>query len=254
MVYKIPSPNSSYLPSINQSTRSHEQKGKLGVTVVIPTLNEQENIACVIRELKGMGYSDILIIDGNSKDMTAAIAKQLGVNVMFQNGHGKGNALRQVFSNSLTTGEVLVMMDADGSMSPAELRSFVRALKPDVDVVKGSRFMAGGYSEDMTLARRIGNLLFVKVTNLLIHAKYTDLCYGFAAFRGSAIEKLYPDLRSSDFEIEAEIFIKSKRLGLKVVEVPSIESRRKSGKSNLKAIRDGFLILKTIFRESLIPN
>jgi len=254
LVYKIPDPTASYLSSISQSAQNDEQKRGLGVTVVIPTLNEQESIASVISELKNMGYTDILIIDGNSKDMTVAIAKKLGVNVMFQNGHGKGNALRQVFSNRSITGEVLVMMDADGSMSPAELRSFVGALKSGADVAKGSRFMNGGYSEDMTLARRIGNLLFVKVTNLLLNSRYTDLCYGFAAFRGSAIEKLYPDLKSSDFEIEAEIFIKSKRLGFRVVEVPSIELRRKSGKSNLKAVRDGFLILRTIFRECLLSN
>jgi glycosyltransferase involved in cell wall biosynthesis len=235
-------------------TQRFAQGTNHGVTVVIPTLNEQENIANVIGELKQIGFSDILIIDGNSKDMTAAIAKRLGVNVMFQNGHGKGNALRQVFSDGSFTGEILVMMDADGSMSPSELQLFVSALKTDVDVVKGSRFMYGGHSEDMTLVRRIGNLLFVKVTNVLAHAKYTDLCYGFAAFRRDAIERLYPNLRSSNFEIEAEIFIKGKKLGLNVVEVPSVELRRKSGKSNLKALRDGFLILKTILTGCLVPN
>jgi glycosyltransferase involved in cell wall biosynthesis len=225
-----------------------------GVTVVIPTLNEERNIADVIGELKRIGFLDILVIDGNSKDETARIARELGVNLIFQNGHGKGTALRQVFSYGGLKGNIVVMMDADGSMDPKELFSFVEALKPEVDVAKGSRFIHGGYSEDMTFPRKVGNLLFVALSNLLMHTKYTDLCYGFAAFKRGAIEKLYPGLTSENFEIEAEIFLRSKKLGLNVTEVPSIELRRKNGKSNLKAIQDGFLILRTILREFIHPD
>jgi len=231
------------------ATKKLAEHAMLGVTVVIPALNEAKNIASVIRELKHLGFSDILVIDGNSQDETARIAKELGVNLMFQNGHGKGTALRQVFSYGGLKGNVVVMMDADGSMNPKELFSFVDALGPHVDLVKGSRFMCGGYSQDMTFARRVGNLLFVALTNLLMRTNYTDLCYGYAAFRREAVERLYPCLTSTNFEIEAEIFTKSKKLRLNVVEVPSIEMRRKSGKSNLKAVKDGFLILRTIFRE-----
>lgn len=219
------------------------------VTVAIPTLNEEKNIARVITELKRIGFSDILVIDGNSKDATARIARELGVNLVFQNGRGKGAALRQIFGGQAFKGNIVIMMDADGSMDPEELPSFVEALKPGVDVVKGSRFMYGGYSEDMTLVRRIGNLLFVILVNSLLRTKYTDLCYGYAAFRREAVERLYPHLRSKNFEIEAELFSKSRTLGLKVVEVPSIEYKRKNGKSNLKAVRDGLLILKTILKE-----
>lgn len=224
------------------------------MTIVIPALNEERNIANVIRELKQIGFSDILVIDGNSRDQTVRVARELGVNLMFQNGHGKGNALRQVFRYGAFGGNIVIMMDADGSMNPKELLSFVEALKPGIDVVKGSRFMRGGYSEDMTFARRVGNLLFVALVNLFMRTRYTDLCYGFAAFRREAIESLYPSLRSGYFEIETEIFVKSKKLGLKVVEVPSVELRRKNGKSNLKAVEDGFLILKTIFREFVFPR
>lgn len=224
----------------------------LGVTIVIPTFNEEGNIACVINELRHVGFQDILVIDGNSKDKTAEIVKKLGVELIRQNGHGKGDALRQVFSYSALRGNTVVMMDADGSMNPKELFSFIEALKSDVDVVKGSRFMVGGHSEDMTFVRKVGNLFFVTLTNLLMRTGYTDLCYGFAVFRREAVERLYPHLESKSFEIEAEIFTKAKKLGLSVVEVPSIELRRKYGKSNLGAFRDGFRILKTIIRESVI--
>lgn len=89
------------------------------------------------------------------------------------------------------------------------------------------------------------------LVNLLWKAKYTDLCYGYAAFRKDSLRKLYPHLKSRNFEIETEIFIKAKKLGLRVKEVPSIELRRRFGKSNLKAFRDGFKILQVIVHESL---
>jgi glycosyltransferase involved in cell wall biosynthesis len=225
------------------------------VTVIIPTLNEEENIAEVIHELKHLGFLNLLIIDGNSQDRTVTIAKKLGVKVIHQNGQGKGNALRQAFSHNRQNGDydVVVIMDADGSMNPKEIFSLIEALKERVDLVKASRFVLQGYSDDMSLVRRIGNKLFVLLVNSFWSANYTDLCYGFAAFSKGAIEKLYPHLKSTNFEIETEMFIKAKKLELKVVEVPSVELRRKHGKSNLNAVKDGFRILKTIVREFIHP-
>ena len=232
----------------NSSPASEVRKNS-HVTVIVPTLNEEKNIGAVIRELKRKGLSNILVIDGNSNDRTVTIAKKFGVTVIHQNGTGKGDALRQAFSHDGLNGDAVVIMDADGSMNPKEISSFIKALEYGADLVKGSRFMPGGHSEDMTFVRRIGNSLFVLLTNLLCSSNYTDLCYGFAAFRRDAIARLYPHLQSKNFEIETEIFIKAKKLELKVMEIPSIELRRKHGKSNLKAYIDGFRILKTIIHE-----
>jgi len=218
------------------------------VTVIIPTLNEEENIAKVIRELNQMGCRNILVIDGNSRDRTVEVTKEFGVNVISQNGRGKGAALRQAFNHD-GLDNVIVMMDADGSMIPKEIPLFIKTLDSGADLVKGSRFLPYGYSEDMSLIRRIGNRFFVWLVNLFWSANYTDLCYGFGAFRKSAIEKLCPYLKSTSFEIETEVFIKAKKLGLKIVEVPSIELRRRRGKSNLHTFRDGFRILKKIVEE-----
>jgi len=220
-----------------------------GVTVIIPTLNEEESIAKVIRELNLMGYDDILVVDGNSGDRTVEIAKGYGANVIVQKGRGKGAALRQAFNYENLNGDVVVMMDADGSMNPSEIPLFIEALDSGADLVKASRFLPHGYSEDMSLIRRIGNGFFLSLVNWFWSASYTDLCYGFAAFRKDVIKKLCSHLKSVNFEIETEVFIKAKKLGLKVVEVPSIESRRRHGKSNLRIFRDGFRILKTIVGE-----
>jgi len=221
-----------------------------GLTVVIPTLNEEKSIADLIRELNKGGFLNILVIDGNSTDCTVQVARELGVNVIYQNGKGKGDALRQAFSYD-GLDDWVVMIDADGSMNPREILSLLGPLGQEADVVKGSRFLPGGFSEDMTISRKLGNKFFVFLVNLLWKAKYTDLCYGYAAFRKDSLRKLYPHLKSRNFEIETEIFIKAKKLGLRVKEVPSIELRRRFGKSNLKAFRDGFKILQVIVHESL---
>jgi glycosyltransferase involved in cell wall biosynthesis len=220
-----------------------------GVTVIIPTRNEEKSIAEVIQELNQMGYDNVLIIDGNSRDRTVEHAKEFGANVIIQNGKGKGDALRQAFNHANLDGDVIVIMDADGSMNPKEVPLLIKALDSGVDVAKGSRFLSYGYSEDLSLTRKIGNRFLLLLVNLFWSAGYTDLCYGFAAFRKNAIEKLCPYLRATNFEIETEVFVKAIKLGLKVIEVPSVELRRQYGKSNLRSFLDGFRILTTIFRE-----
>jgi glycosyltransferase involved in cell wall biosynthesis len=232
----------SCLPDLELATQK--------TTVIIPTLNEATNIKIIINELQDLGYSHILVIDGNSDDNTVDIAKRLGVNVVNQMGKGKGAALRQAFDYPDLC-DWVVMMDADGSMDPKEIPSLLEPLKNGADVTKGSRFMKGGRTNDMTLIRRWGNRVFVFLVNSLINAEYTDLCYGYAAFTKKALEKLNPDLKSTSFEIETEIFMKAKILGLQVKEVPSAEAPRLHGKTNLSAWRDGFRILRTILREGL---
>jgi glycosyltransferase involved in cell wall biosynthesis len=219
------------------------------VGVVIPTLNEEKNIEEVLLDLKNLGYFDILVIDGKSKDETTKIAKNNGAKVVLQDGRGKGNAIKQALSNGYLVADAIVMMDADGSMDPKEIIDLVEILNSGADIVKGSRFLKTGYSYDMSSLRRIGNMLMVALVNLLWSAKYTDLCYGFAVFNRRAIEKLVPLLESQNFEIETEIFLKALDLGLVVKEVPSTEFKRKNGESNLNSFRDGFKILKTIAEE-----
>ena len=230
--------------------RELEKEVTKAITVVIPTLNEEATIAQLIKELRNAAFSHIVIIDGNSTDSTASIANELGATVLSQNGKGKGNALRQAF-NHKKLNDWVVIIDADGSMNPEEITRFLSELKNGTDVVKGSRFMPEGFSDDMTLFRRIGNKFFIHLVNLLWDCGYSDLCYGYAAFKKEALVKMYPLLKSKNFEIETEMFIKARKLGLVIKEVPSGELKRKSGKSNLNAFLDGFRILKTIFREAL---
>ena len=220
------------------------------VSVILPTFNEERNVGSTLRQLECvLDDPFLLVVDGNSVDRTAKIAEELGAEVVLQDGSGKGAGLRQAFQHCGLNGEFVVMIDADGSMDPKEVPLFVRALESGADVVKGSRFLPGGYSEDLSLVRRVGNKILVSLVNLMWSTNYTDLCYGFMAFRREALSSISPLLRSQNFEIEAEICIKTKKLGLKVVEVPSVEDQRKHGESNLNTFRDGFRIFRKILGE-----
>jgi len=222
--------------------------------VVIPALNEQESIGHVLRDLKEvMPETSFIVVDGNSADETIEVAKRLGAEVLLQDGKGKGDALRQVLALDLKAGNI-VIMDADRSMRAQEIPALVRALASGADVVKGSRFLPGGSSDDLTFMRRFGARLFVHLVNLIWSTDYSDLCYGFLAFKTKAIRRLHPHLKSSNFEIETEILIKAAKLGLTVAELPSKELRRHNGQSHLSLLRDGFLIFKTIVKECLVGH
>lgn len=220
---------------------------KFDVGIVIPAFNEEKNIGDVLNQLRSAGYPNVLVIDGLSSDGTLQVAAKNGARIVLQEGRGKGQAIRQALENDYLDADVLVLMDADGSMSPSEVPRFVQALRNGADVVKGSRFIPGGGSYDMTAVRRFGNTLMTIAVNFVWSARYTDICYGFVALNRKAIKSLAPVLESDRFEIEAEIFVKARKLGLNVAEVPSFEYPRKHGESNLHSFRDGAKIFQVIF-------
>src|SRR5208337_5129292 len=109
-------------------------------------------------------------------------------------------------------------MDADGSNRLEEIPLLLDAIVNGADVAKGSRFLKDGGSTDLSWVRKIGNKFFVFIVNLFWSGQCTDLCYGFMAFRKDALARIAPLLRSEHFELEIEIIIKARKLGLNVVE------------------------------------
>ena len=216
------------------------------VSVVIPTLNEADNLPHVFAELPH-GLYEVVLVDGHSVDDTIKVAKRLrpDIRVVLQAKRGKGDALACGFA--ACSGDVIVMMDADGSTDPREIPRFVQALADGADFAKGSRYLPGGGSGDLTWLRRTGNRFLSFAVNALYGTKYTDLCYGYNAFRASCLESLLVDCPG--FEVETLINVRVAKLGLRVAEVPSYEGERINGISNLHPIRDGFRILGVILRE-----
>jgi glycosyltransferase involved in cell wall biosynthesis len=176
------------------------------------------------------------------------VARELrpDIRIVQQKGKGKGDALRTGFAAS--TGEVVVMLDADGSTDPAEIPNFLEPLLQGADFVKGSRFLKGGGTTDMSTLRRLGNWGFVVLVRLLFGAKFSDLCYGYNAFWMHVLPKI--DLDTDGFEIETKMNVQVVRGGFRVVEVPSFEAPRVFGEGRLRTFPDGWRVLKTIFREA----
>jgi glycosyltransferase involved in cell wall biosynthesis len=216
------------------------------VSLVIPTKNEARNLFTVLEHVPRI-VDEIIVVDGLSSDVTEAMAKLVNpaVRIVEQRKPGKGNALRAGFAAA--TGDLIVVMDADGSMSPSEIPHMLHFLANDFDFVKGSRFLVGGGSLDITPVRRAGNLALVSLANVLYHTQMTDLCYGFFAFRRLFLDFL--DLQSTGFEVETEITARAILMDLRVTEVPSMELPRRSGVSNLHTFRDGYRVIRTLFAE-----
>jgi glycosyltransferase involved in cell wall biosynthesis len=224
------------------------------VSVVIPTLNEVLNIKEVFSKIPDF-VDEIVVVDGNSTDGTGDEIKRLrkDVKLIVQKPTGKGAALRVGFEKA--TGDLIIIMDADGSHDPGEISALLEPVLDGYDVSKGSRLLPGGGSDDFTAFRKLGNGIFVTMVNRMYGANYTDLCYGYRAFKREALEKIC--CRASGFEIETEQSIRIKKTGLKVKEVPSFEARRKNGNSNLNSFKDGWRILKIIlseYRKTIITN
>ena len=163
---------------------------------------------------------------------------------------GKGAALRAGFAAA--TGDIVVMLDADGSTDPREMGSFVGALRDGADFVKGSRRMAGGGSADFTRIRSAGNRSLVRLANVLYRSSFTDLCYGYIAFWREHLTALA--VSAEGFEIETELVLGALKAGLEIREIPSHEHERRAGVSNLNAIRDGIRILRTMLRRTRVPG
>lgn len=229
------------------------------VSVVIPALNEARNLPHVFARLPP-DVHEVIVVDGHSVDDTISVARQLrpDVRIVLQSRRGKGNALACGFAAA--TGDIIAMIDADGSADPGEIPRFVEALAAGAQFAKGTRFAPGGGSDDITRLRALGNRALVTFVNICHGSRYTDLCYGYNVFWRRLVPTLGLDVHSpappngarlwgDGFEVETLIHLRVAAAGLAVTEVPSFEHSRIHGVSNLSAASDGFRVLRTILAE-----
>lgn len=220
------------------------------VSVVIPVKNEARNLPATLSSLPDW-VDEVVLVDGRSADDSVAVAHQCrpGIKVVTQPGTGKGDAVLAGFR--ACTGDIIVMMDGDGSTGGSEIPRFVAALVAGADYAKGSRFSSSAGSEDITPARRLGNWALSGLVNLAFGTRYTDLCYGYNALWSRHLPALSLDCHG--FEIETVMNIRAAKARLRVQEVPSHEWPRMHGESNLRIVADGWRILKAITAEAVGP-
>jgi len=219
------------------------------VSFVIPTLNEARNLPLILHRIPTWVF-EVIIVDGRSTDNTPEVARQLrpDVQVVMEPRPGKGAALRAGFN--AVRGDIIVMIDADGSMRPEESAHFLTALlHAQADLVKGSRYIQGAGSRDLSKIRNFGNWGLTQLVRLLYCCSFSDLCYGYIAFWTKHLDLLACDC--DGFEIETLISVRAIKNRLRIVEVASFEEARIYGETNLRTIPDGLRILRTILRERL---
>jgi len=233
---------------MNETT---DAQTRVRVSAIIPALNEEDSLPFVLAAIPKW-VDEVIVIDGHSTDDTVGVAKRSGerVRVIPQEGKGKGGALRTGYWAA--TGDIIVALDADGSTDPTEIGAFVRRLRDGADYVKGSRFLQGAATIDMTPLRHVGNWALVTLTNVLFRTRYTDITYGYNAVWSRHRDKLA--LEIDDWSQETISNIRVARSGLNVGEVVCFEHERIAGTAKLETFSAGWQILKAILRERMVPR
>ncbi len=216
-------------------------------TLIIPALNEEGCIGKTIREIPRDCVDEIIVVDGHSADNTINEAKSVldpNDKVIEQKREKFGGAIYDGLD--LATGNVVMIMDADGSHNPNDIPKLLSKFSENT-VVMASRYAPGGRSDDDTFVRWFGNWLFTKLIRIVHGIKITDSLYFFFAISKENFKKL--NLKSQGFAICIEFLVKAKRNGLKIIEIPAIERPRLAGESKVNAFQDGLKILRAILRK-----
>ena len=214
----------------------------MDVTVIIPTLNEERAIGEIVEKFRKLGFENVLVIDGNSKDRTREIAAEKGARVVIQSGKGKGQAVAEAFQ--MINSDVAVLIDGDGTYLPEDVKRLLEPIEKGVaEHVVGNRF-AGYEKGAFTRLNLIGNKLLNFFFRLAYGVALRDILSGYRALKREVYKNV--NLRKTGFEVEAELTVETLAKGYRIIEVP-IRYRKREGETKLNPLRDGFKIGKVIY-------
>ena len=221
------------------------------VCILIPTLNEAATIGQLIKDFKKDGFSNILVIDGNSRDGTGQIAEAEGARVVMQSGKGKGQAMIQAFE--LIESPYVVMIDGDGTYLAREAPSLLEPiLEGRADHVIGNRlenYSPGAFTKLNIVGNRLINIFF----DVAYGVSLKDILSGYRAFTLDSMREL--ELNKTGFEIETEISVECILKAQRVEEVQiTYLPRSEKGATKLNPVKDGFRIGSTIYRLVKVHN
>jgi glycosyltransferase involved in cell wall biosynthesis len=208
---------------------------KSKVSIVIPTKNEAEGLARILKSIKKYA-SEIIVVDGHSNDGSKKIALENGAKFILDHKKGRGDAVRIGLKRA--ENEIVVLFDADGSHKATDIPKLVLPiLAGKTDIVIGSRRTGGSFDLNMSFAgilRSGGADFLAYMVNKKFGTRLSDVLYSFRAIRKSSVKNL--DLKANDFCIEQEMVVKALKNSIKLLEIPSRENARGWGKSKLKTI------------------
>lgn len=214
------------------------------VSVIIPALNEVGSIGQVLNDIPKDAVDEVLVADGGSKDGTVELVTKLGYRIVTQDKKGYGAAIMSGINRA--KGDVVVVLNADGSQNPKDIPLLLNKMRDGYDMVLASRYLPGAGSEDDTILHYIGNKIFTFLCNILYGLKVSDVLYFFFAAKKEIFEKVKP--ASLDAGICVEFPIKVRKAGFKIGEIPSFEKKRTAGKAKVNAFTTGFKILIRVIK------
>ncbi|MGD0507631.1 MAG: glycosyltransferase [Terriglobales bacterium] len=230
--------------------RPTEMQSKPRIAILIPCYNEELTIGQVVRDFRAqLPDADIYVFDNNSADHTREVAREAGARVAFERRQGKGYVLQAMFRD--VEADIYVMVDGDNTYPPTEVHKLIApVLAGEADMTVGSRLSAQSQSEFKAL-NRLGNRFFQNTINFIFKVKLTDILSGYRAFNRELVKNI--PIFGGGFETETELTIKALVRGYRIVELPvDLKARPEGSYSNIRIVRDGFVILNsilTLFRD-----
>jgi dolichol-phosphate mannosyltransferase len=230
--------------------QSQQEEQMPYIQVILAALNEEEGIGLTIAELQSHLVSPhVLVVDGKSTDRTVEVAKNMGADVILQDGSGKGDALAKAVKYLDFAADYVVITDADFTYPAEFVPEMIEILERDqrVGMVIGNRFKGEINSQkSFTNAFYLGNRLLAFAQNVVNGFKLEDPLSGLRVVRKEILEGWKP--KSKGFDVEAEMNYRVEQKGFGIIEIP-INYRARLGEKKLK-LRHGFGILKRIISES----
>jgi len=222
------------------------------VCVLLPAFNEARTIESVIAGFRDQGFENVLVVDGGSDDDTYALAEAAGARVFEQSGDGKGQAIREAVAQYVEAPFVL-MADADETYRADDAESMLEPLfEGRADHVIGDRF-ADMKPGAMTRLNQVGNRIINQAFAFIHGHDYRDILSGYRAFTRESFLRL--SLSAEGFGIETEMAVECVKHGVRTTVVPiTYEPRPDESETNLRPVRDGGLILVTLYRMAKTNN
>jgi glycosyltransferase involved in cell wall biosynthesis len=234
---------------------------RMGVTLIIPTLNEVNGIKWFMPQIKKEWCDQIIIIDGGSTDGTIEFCKEKGYPIYQQTGRGLNKALENAFA--MCTQDIMITMSPDGNSITDLIPTVIEKMRSGCDMTIVSRHLGSAHSEDDDIATKFGNWMFTKMVNILFGGNYTDILVIFRAYRRDAVEKMGLHLQEKEnrFKWRFRFYvndwglaacIRAIKLNLKVCEIPGDEPKRISGIRKMSIVWNGLGVLVQIIYELVI--